>query len=58
LSGYVPEYLYESGRLDTRIPFEQLQWQAYINPVAQAADQSPDFSRRIRAGLEKPRYSD
>jgi hypothetical protein len=54
LSGYVPEYLYESGRLDTRIPFEQLQRQAYINPVAQAADQSPDFSQRIRAAIEKP----
>lgn len=54
LSGYVPEYLYESGRLDTRLPFEQLQRQALINPAAQAADQSPDFSRRIRAGLEKP----
>jgi hypothetical protein len=54
LSGYVPEYLYESGKLDTRIPFEQLQRQAYINPVAQAADQSPDFSQRIRAAIEKP----
>jgi hypothetical protein len=54
LSGYVPEYLYESGRLDTRIPFEQLQRQAHINPVAQAADQSPDFSQRIRATIEKP----
>jgi hypothetical protein len=54
LSGYVPEYLYESGRLDTHIPFDQLQTLAYINPVAQAADQLPDFSRRIRAALENP----
>jgi hypothetical protein len=54
LSGYVPEYLYESGGLDTRIPFEQLQQQALINPAAHAADQSPDFSQRIRVGLEKP----
>jgi Domain of unknown function (DUF4105) len=54
LSGYVPEYLYESNRLDTRIPFDQLQRQAHINPVAQAAGQSPDFSQRIRAALEKP----
>jgi len=54
LSGYVPEYLYESGRLDTRIPFEQLHRQAHINPVAQAADQSPDFSQRIRATIDKP----
>ncbi len=54
LSGYVPEYLYESQSLATRIPFDQLQRQAHINPVAQAADQSPDFSQRIRAALEKP----
>ena len=54
LSGYVPEYLYESGGLNTRIPFEQLQQQAHINSLAQAADQSPDFSQRIRANIEKP----
>ncbi|MDD1628496.1 MAG: DUF4105 domain-containing protein [Methylococcaceae bacterium] len=54
LSGYLPEYLYESEALATRIPFDQLQRQAHINPVAQAADQSPDFSQRIRANLEKP----
>ena len=54
LSGYVPEYLYESGSLATRLPFDQLQQQAHINPVAQAADQSPDFSQRIRATVEKP----
>ncbi|WP_411728032.1 DUF4105 domain-containing protein [Methyloglobulus sp.] len=53
LSGYVPEYLYESQRLDTRIPFLDLQRQAHINPAAQAADQSPDFSQRIRAAYDK-----
>jgi Domain of unknown function (DUF4105) len=53
LSGYLPEYLYESKTLATQIPFYELQRQAYINPVAQAADQSPDFSQRIRANLEK-----
>jgi hypothetical protein len=54
LSGYVPEYLYETGSLSTRLPFDQLQRQAHINPAAQAADQSPDFSQRIRAAIEKP----
>ena len=54
LSGYVPEYLYESKSLVTRLPFEELQRLAHINPVSQAADQSPDFSQRIRAALEKP----
>ena len=54
LSGYLPEYLYEYKGLDTKIPFEQLQRQAHINPLAQAADQSPDFSRRIRVAPENP----
>ncbi len=54
LSGYLPEYLYESGGLDKRFPFEQLQQQALINPVAQTADQLPDFSQRIRAASSKP----
>jgi hypothetical protein len=54
LSGYVPEYIYESGGLNTKIPFEQLQQQAYINSVAKTLDKSPDFSQRIRATVEKP----
>ena len=54
LSGYLPEYIYESNGVSTRLPFEELQRQAHINPVAQAADQAPDFSQRIRANIEKP----
>jgi len=53
LSGYVPEYLYESGSLATRLPFDQLQRQAHINPVALAVDHSPDFSQRIRANIRE-----
>lgn len=48
-SGYVPEYLYESGRLDTRVPFPELQRRAHVNDRAQAADTAADFSQRIRA---------
>jgi Domain of unknown function (DUF4105) len=51
LSGYVPEYLYENGRLDTRVPFEELQRRSEINALAQTADQAADFSQRIRAAL-------
>jgi uncharacterized membrane protein YhaH (DUF805 family) len=47
-SGYVPDYLYESGRLDTRVPFAELQRRAHVNARAQAADKAADFSRRIR----------
>lgn len=54
LSGYVPEYLYESKRLDSRIPFLELQKQAHINSRAQTADHAADFSTRIRAAIEEP----
>ena len=48
-SGYVPEYLYEQGRLDNSVPFPELKKRAHINDLAEAADQAPDFSARIRA---------
>jgi hypothetical protein len=48
-SGYLPEYLYAHGKLDTSVPFEQLQRRANINALAQAADKVADFSQRIRA---------
>jgi Domain of unknown function (DUF4105) len=48
LSGYLPEYLYESQRLDSRLSFTQLRQQAHINSLGQAADQAADFSARIR----------
>jgi len=51
LSGHVPEYLYEQGKLDTSVPFEELQRRALINPLAASADQAADFSARIRASL-------
>ena len=49
-SGYVPEYLYELGRLETTgLSFPELQQRAHVNARAQAADGAADFSRRIRA---------
>lgn len=51
LSGYTPEYAYEMGRLDQSLPFEELMRRSQVNAAAQAADQAPDFSQRIRAGL-------
>lgn len=47
-SGYVPEYLYESGKLDSSVPFPELQRRAHVNARAQAADSAADFSKRIR----------
>jgi hypothetical protein len=54
LSGYTPLYAYERGRLDTRLPFEELRRRSHVNAAAQAADQAADFSQRIRAGLPQP----
>jgi hypothetical protein len=51
LSGHAAEYAYEWGRLDTSMPFPELQRRSRINQAARAADQATDFSRRIRAGL-------
>ena len=48
-SGYLPEFLYEQGRLDTRgLPFAELQQRVHVNARAQAADRAADFSARIR----------
>lgn len=51
LSGHVPEYLYEQGRLDTRLPFAELKRRSQVNAAARSADDATDFSRRIRVGL-------
>jgi Domain of unknown function (DUF4105) len=51
VSGYAPAYVYESGRMDRSLPFEELQRRSLVNAAGRAADRAPDFSRRIRAGL-------
>ena len=54
LSGYVPDYLYELGRIDTSKPFAELEKLSHVNARAHAADKDPAFSQRIREGLPKP----
>jgi hypothetical protein len=54
LSGYVPEYLYELGRLDSSRPFSELKRLSHVNARAHAADRDPAFSLRIREGLPIP----
>jgi len=50
-SGYVPQYLYEQGRLvDGGLPFAELQQRSQVNARAQQADSAADFSTRIRQG--------
>ena len=54
LSGYLPDYLYELGRLDTSLPFAQLEKLSRVNERAHDADNDPAFSQRIRQGLPVP----
>src|SRR6476620_4283033 len=51
LNGLIDSYLYHSGRVDTTLPYEELRRRSLINVAAQAADDAPDFSERIRASL-------
>jgi hypothetical protein len=52
LNGKMDEMLFERGGVVTEgLTFEELKKRVHINPAARAADQSPDFSRRIREGL-------
>lgn len=49
-SGYVPEYLHEQGYLrDSQRPFGEVQRDALVNHRARLANDSPEFSRLIRA---------
>jgi hypothetical protein len=53
LNGLVDSYLYHSGRVNTMLPFDELRRRSLINEAAQAADDAPDFSERIRAALPR-----
>lgn len=51
LNGHVDERAYDLGAFDTSLPFAEFKARSFINERARAADQAPDFSTRIRAGL-------
>ena len=53
LNGLIDSYLYNSGRVDTTLPYEELRRRSLINDAAQAADDAADFSERIRSSLPK-----
>jgi Domain of unknown function (DUF4105) len=54
LSGYLPDYLYELGRIDTAKPFADLEKLSRVNERAHAADKDASFSQHLRRGLPKP----
>jgi len=49
LNGWADRYLYETGKVDTSLPFEELRGRSRINEAAQGAGDAPDFSTKIRA---------
>jgi len=51
LNGFIDSYIYSAGLVDNTLPFDELRRRSRINGAAQAADDSPDFSQRIRASL-------
>jgi len=48
LSGYVPRYAYDLGKLDGTLPFPELERRVWVNERAHAAGRDPAFSQRIR----------
>lgn len=51
LNGFIDSYIYSAGLVDNTLPFDELRRRSQINEAAEAAGDSPDFSRRIRASL-------
>jgi len=51
LSGYLPEYLYKVGGLDSRYSLEELRANGRITERAKAADRSATFSADIRRSV-------
>ncbi len=51
LNGLIDSYLYSIGAVDTTLPFRELRRLSLINDAAQAANDDPDFSQRIRAAI-------
>ncbi len=51
LNGLFDGYLFSVGLLDTSMPLAELRERSRITAAAKAAENDPDFSNRIRAGL-------
>jgi hypothetical protein len=54
VNGYLPDYAYARGALDTRSPLSTLRELAHIDDRARKSGLSPDFSRLIRVGVPSP----
>ena len=54
LNGYLPEYIYEQGTLDTSMPWAELNRRCDIKEVGRSAYHSTEFSRIIRERVPVP----
>jgi hypothetical protein len=54
VNGYLPDYAYDHGALDTRVSLAELRSLAKIDSRAHAAGLTADFSRLIRMGVPSP----
>jgi hypothetical protein len=54
VNGYLPDYVYDRGALDTRRSLQELRDAAHIDERAKAAGLSDDYSRAIRVGVPSP----
>ncbi|WP_109574436.1 DUF4105 domain-containing protein [Aminobacter sp. AP02] len=54
VNGYLPEYAYDRGALDSQLSMQELRARAHIDEQARAAGLGPDFSRLIRIGVPSP----
>lgn len=54
LNGYLPDYAYDHGALDTSVPLAELRSVAHIEERARADGLSPNFSKSIRVGVPAP----
>lgn len=54
LNGFIDQYLYGAGVLNTELNFEELRRRSHINDAARAADHATDFSAQIRTTLPVP----
>jgi hypothetical protein len=54
LSGYLPNYAYDLGAVDTSMPFERLRALSRIHDKAAQADAYPDFAAKIRETIPIP----
>jgi hypothetical protein len=55
LAGHAAHQAYRNKRIDTSMPFEELEAKSRITDKAKRVDNAADFSRRIREGLPDPR---